>query len=127
MPAPRLAWSPPAATSATPAPGEDDDEETGAATGEAEESLGSGLWLTKAGEGRGRARRRWFVLQRGAVSRTLRLTYFTAADGERKGCIDVTSAASVGLDGALITIVSCFLSVSLSLSLSLSLSFSVSS
>ena len=101
----------PALAVAPAAPSADDDDEATQAAGEVEESISThGVWLTKAGEGIGRDRRRWFILQRGLASRALRLTYFANVRNnvgvDRKGCIDIDGASSVGSEGCLITIVS---------------------
>eukprot|EP00047_Mylnosiga_fluctuans_P019018 m.77744 g.77744 ORF g.77744 m.77744 type:complete len:1563 (+) comp7929_c0_seq1:66-4754(+) len=99
----------PALAVPTAAAAADDDDEATQAAGEVEESISThGVWLTKAGEGLGRDRRRWFILQRGLASRALRLTYFANVRNnvgvDRKGCIDIDGASSVGSEGCLITI-----------------------
>jgi hypothetical protein len=91
------------------APGQHD-EEGNEASQETEVGVAAGMWLVKAGEGLGRDRRRWFVLQKGLASQTLRLTYFgdqrNGQGIDRKGCIALSGASSVGHDGKLVTIVS---------------------
>ena len=96
------------------AEGEGDEDEGGEDLGfEEEVNLlpGTGIWLTKKGEGvASRERKRYFVLLKGKNSKLLKLAYFVDVKNgvpiDRKGFVPLTVMSNISTKGALIMIVS---------------------